>query len=92
MAWYMWVLIILAVVSYHQYMEPEKTNKLLEPVWGTISGFIKDFNLFDVFSFATPDDDECPDVDEPVCAGGQTYANSCEAGLEGHTSVVAGAC
>lgn len=34
----------------------------------------------------------CMKIFRPVCAGGQTYGNSCEAECHGHTSWTEGAC
>ena len=93
MAWYVWVMIALAVVSYHQYVEPTKTNNLVQPLWGFVSGFLKDKTLFNIFGGASADTSTtCPDTVEQVCADGVTYTNSCYAGLAGKTTVTPGAC
>lgn len=89
MAWYVWLMIGLIVLTYCQYTMPEKTNSFIKPVYGKVHDFLSS-QTSKVTNKATGT--VCPDVSEPVCAGGITYSNSCLAALAGKTEVTPGAC
>lgn len=93
MAWYVWAILLLIGLSFFQYYSPEKSTKMLDPFYGkvktTVAGWFPGGS-------ASPNTNlqsvTCPDVNEPVCAGGITYKNSCEAALVGVNEVTAGGC
>ena len=90
-----YIIIGLIILSYFQYSSPEKTNKMLDSVWGPVKGFIGQNNPLGA---GTDKEDSnsggvtCPDTNEPVCGNGKTYKNSCEAALDGVFEMTPGAC
>jgi len=91
MGWQTWVIIGLLVLSYLQYTNAEKTNNFIKPVWGKVHDFLDKNNPLSGGS-VTVSTVQCPDYEEPVCADGKTYKNSCEAAVAGKTEVTPGVC
>ncbi len=92
MGWQLWVIIGLLIISYMQYTSPEKTNNFVKPVYGKVHDFLTKNNPLSGSKAASVTVSTCPNVDEPVCADGKTYKNSCEAALDGKASVTPGVC
>ena len=85
-----WIIIlVLVVLSYFQFVSPEKTNGYLEPIFGRVRDFISTKNPLNNTD-TTP---TCTDEISKVCgSNGITYDNACKAGLAGITEVTAGMC
>lgn len=86
------VIIILCLVglSFFQYAYPDKSQSLLEPIYGKASDWVSSKMSWN--TKVVPTTSKCPDVNEPVCGNGVTYKNTCEAALQDVLQVTPGAC
>ena len=85
-----WIIIILLLISFYQYHNPEKANGILKPVWGPVKDFVDTNNPLGSKNSTSG---ICPDTNDLVCGNnGITYVNSCEAALDGVSAVTPGAC
>lgn len=93
MAWYVWAILGLLVLSYCQYTSAEKTNKMLDPAWGKLHDFLtQQQGKLTGQAVNAAEKSACSGVVEPVCAEGKTYDNSCLAAADGKLKMTMGAC
>ena len=84
-----WVIIGLVVISFIQYVAPEKINDKLAYAYDPV----KDMFNIDRFTNKEPVQNSiCPETINPVCAEGITYNNACLAALDGKLQITMGAC
>ena len=86
MAWYWWLILGLLALSYFQFYNPDKANSMLDPAYGKLNEYVNKI------PFIGNSTSKCGTDYNPVCGNNITYNNPCMAGLEGITTVTAGAC
>ena len=86
MAWYVWTILLLVLVSWGAYTYPDKVNPQLAKIFDPLNDAIgtKVNNVIPT--------NNCPSTIQPVCGNGITYDNSCIAGLADVLNVTQGAC
>jgi hypothetical protein len=83
MAWYVWAILGLLVLSFFQFYSP-KTNDMLDPLYSKATPYIEKINILE---------SKCSDEINYVCGTNNvTYQNPCFAGIAGITEVIMGAC
>lgn len=90
MAWYVWTIIVLLLLSYMQYSNPQSVDFITKSTWGSLQTWI---NTSLHFTPSQPvNSTGCPNTYDPVCGGGKTYNNICLATYAKVAQVTPGAC
>jgi len=85
------IILVLLVLSYFQYAQPEKTNKIIDPLYSKVKTFIAEKTGKQITN--NTDNDGCTAESNPVCgSNGVTYQNICKASLANVGSVTPGEC